>query len=129
VAALKGRQKIQPAALNKSGLLVAPGFLTNAAANVAMALTVFIASSTPRSTNPQVKETLMADITRYKLDAAFAPLSKFDHLAKPDDFIEVSLWHNGEGFDAHLSSHAEQTIRLSWGEYKALKKLIKELDQ
>jgi hypothetical protein len=42
--------------LNKSGLLVAPGFLTNAAANVAMALTVFIASSTPRSTNPQVKE-------------------------------------------------------------------------
>jgi quinol monooxygenase YgiN len=71
----------------------------------------------------------MTDITLYKLDAAFAPLSKFDHLAKPDDFIEVSLWHNGEGFDAHLSSHAEQTIRLSWGEYKALKKLIKELDQ
>jgi hypothetical protein len=57
VAALKGKQKIQPAALNKSGPLCrAPGFLTNAAANVAMALTVFIASSTPRSTNPQVKE-------------------------------------------------------------------------
>jgi NAD/NADP transhydrogenase alpha subunit len=48
--------------LKKSGLLrQAPGFLTNAAANVAMALTVFIASSTPRSTNPQVKETLMAE--------------------------------------------------------------------
>jgi hypothetical protein len=129
MAALKGRQKTRPAALKKSGRLMAPGFLTNAAANVAMAPTVFIASSTPRSTNPQVKETLMADITLYKLDAAFAPLSKFDHLAKPDDFIEVSLWHNGEGFDAHLSSHAEQTIRLSWGEFKALKKLIKELDQ
>jgi len=41
----------------------------------------------------------------------------------------VSLWHNGEGFDAHLSTHAEQTIRLSWGEFKALKKLVKELDQ
>jgi len=52
VAALKGRQKTRPAALKKSGLLVAPGFLTNAAANVAMALTAFIASSTPRSTNP-----------------------------------------------------------------------------
>jgi hypothetical protein len=129
VASLKGKQKTRPAALKKSGRPMVTGFLPNAAANVAMALTVFTASSTPRSTNPQVKETLMADITRYKLDAAFAPLSKFDHLAKPDDFIEVSLWHNGEGFDAHLSSHAEQTIRLSWGEYKALKKLIKELDQ
>ena len=71
----------------------------------------------------------MTEITRYKLDAAFAQLREFDHLAKSDDFIEVSLWHNGEGFDAHLSTHAEQSIKLSWGEYRALKKLIKELDQ
>ena len=70
----------------------------------------------------------MSEIKRYKLEAAFASLLDFDHLAKQDDFIEVSLWHNGAGFDAHLSSHAEQTIRLSWGEFKALKKLIKELD-
>jgi hypothetical protein len=70
----------------------------------------------------------MTDITRYKLDAAAVPLLKFDYLAKPDHFIEVSLWHNGEGFDAHLSTRTEQTIRLSWGEFKALKKLIKELD-
>jgi hypothetical protein len=71
----------------------------------------------------------MTDITRYKLDAAFASLRTFDHLAKLDDFIEVSLWHNGEGFDAHLSSSSEQCIRLSWGEFKALKKLVKELDK
>jgi hypothetical protein len=70
----------------------------------------------------------MTKIERYKLDAAFVALHEFDHLAKPDDFMEVFLWHNGEGFDAHLSSHAEQSIRLSWGEFKALKKLIKELD-
>jgi hypothetical protein len=70
----------------------------------------------------------MSNIQRYKLDAACASLREFDHLAKPDDFIEVSLWHNSEGFDAHLSSHSEQTIRLSWGEFRALKKLIKELD-
>ena len=70
----------------------------------------------------------MADIKCYKLDAAFVALNEFDHLAKPDNFMEVSLWHNGEGFDAHVSSHSEQTIRLSWGEFKVLKKLIKELD-
>ena len=71
----------------------------------------------------------MAKISRYKLSAAFSELREFDHLAKPDDFIEVSLWHNGEGFDAHLSTHAEQSIKLSWGEFKALKTLIKELDK
>lgn len=71
----------------------------------------------------------MTDIKRYKLDTAFASLRTFDHTAKFDDFIEVSLWHNGEGFDAHLSSHGEQTIKLTWGEFKALKKLVKELDQ
>jgi hypothetical protein len=71
----------------------------------------------------------MTDITCYKLNAAFASLREFDILAKPDDFIEVSLWHNGEGFDVHLSSSGEQSIRLSWGEFKALKKLVKELDK
>ena len=67
-------------------------------------------------------------VTTYKLDTAFAELRHFDHCAKPDDFIEASLWHNGEGFDAHLSRDS-QTIRLTWGEFKALKKLIKELDK
>jgi len=70
----------------------------------------------------------MTEITRYKLDAAFASLKDFDIGGKPDDFIEVSLWHNGEGFDAHLSSHGEQHFQLTWGQFKALKKLIKELD-
>jgi hypothetical protein len=69
-------------------------------------------------------------IETYKCDAAFAHLIGFDCLAKPDDFIEVVLWNNGEGFDAHLSSGSgEQSIRLSWGEFKALKKLVKELDK
>ena len=71
----------------------------------------------------------MTDITFYKLDAAFAPLREFDCLAKPDDFVEVSLWHNGEGFDAHLSSDGDQFFQLSWGQFKALKKLVKELDK
>jgi hypothetical protein len=71
----------------------------------------------------------MAKISRYNLATAFTELREFDHLAKPDDFIEVSLWHNGEGFDAHLSTHAEQSIKLSWGEFKALKTLVKELDK
>lgn len=71
----------------------------------------------------------MTDITFYKLDAAFALLQKFDHCAKPEDFIEVSLWHNGEGFNVDLSSNGDQSINLTWGQFKAIKKLIKELDK
>jgi len=71
----------------------------------------------------------MSDIKFYKLDAAFASLNQFDTFAKPEDFIEVSLWHNCEGFDVHLSTHNDQSFKLTWGEYKALKKVIKELDK
>lgn len=72
---------------------------------------------------------MSTDIQTYKLNAAFAELRGFDPLAKPHDFIEVSLWRNGEGFDAYLSTHADQTIHLSWNGFKALKKLVKELDK
>lgn len=72
---------------------------------------------------------MTTDITFYKLDTAFAPLRKFDHCALPDDFIEVSMWHCGEGFDVHLSSHGDQRFMLSWGQFKALKKLVNALDK
>lgn len=70
----------------------------------------------------------MADIEKYKRKTAFAVLKQFDVLSKDNDFIEVSLWHNTEGFDVHHSSCGEQHFQLTWGQYKALKKLIKELD-
>ena len=50
VAALKGKHKTRIAALKKSGRPVAAGFPTNVAANVAMVLTVFIASNTLKNT-------------------------------------------------------------------------------
>ena len=70
----------------------------------------------------------MTDITTYKLDAAVTSLAEFDHCAKPGDFIKVSLWHNAEGFNVDLSNNGDQSFRLTWGQFKALKKLIKELD-
>lgn len=67
-------------------------------------------------------------IERYKLDTAFVSLADYDATTKGDDFMEVSMWHNGEGFDVILSSHGEQRFGLTWGQYKALKTIIKELD-
>lgn len=71
----------------------------------------------------------MTGIKRYKLDTAFANLIDFDHCSASDGFIEVSLWHNGEGFDVILSSNGEQRFCFTWGQFKAIKKLVKELDQ
>jgi hypothetical protein len=70
----------------------------------------------------------VVDIKHYQLDAAFASLKQFDTFAKDDDFIEVVLWNNGEGFDAHISGVEAQHFSISWGQFKAIKKLVKELD-
>ncbi|MEN9762479.1 MAG: Synechococcus phage [Pseudomonadota bacterium] len=70
----------------------------------------------------------MAEIKRYKLDTALAALQQFDAFSKDSDFIEISLWHNGEGFDVHLSSCGDQHFQLTWGQFRAVKKLIKELE-
>lgn len=71
----------------------------------------------------------MAEVKLYELKAAFAALSDFDGFGKAEHFIEVSLWYNGEGFDVTLSSNGEQRFCLTWGQFKALKKLIKELER
>jgi len=71
----------------------------------------------------------MTDIIHYKLEAAFTSLQQFDCTAKLDDFLEVNLWYNDGGFDVHLNSNGEQRFSMTWGQYKALKKLIKELDK
>ena len=63
----------------------------------------------------------MSNIQRYKLDAAFASLREFDHLAKPDDFIEVSLWHNGEGFDVTVNN---RIVSYTWGQWECLQVLV-----
>jgi len=84
---------------------------------------------TSHSQSSVVRSTPMSDIKFYKLDAAFAALEKFDHCAKPDAFIEVALWHNCDGFDVHLNNYGEQSFKLTWREFEALKKLIKELDK
>lgn len=51
-------------------------------------------------------------------------LRKYDHLAKDNDYIEVTEWCNGEGWDITLN---EQVISLTWGQLDAIDYLIKHL--
>lgn len=59
----------------------------------------------------------------------FAELSQFCCLSKEHDFIEVTKWNNGEGFDIELYDDKKQSFSLTYGEFKALKKLIKMIDK
>ena len=64
--------------------------------------------------------------------------SVFDNLNKyctfsihrKDDFIEVTEWSNGEGYDICISNvEGPKHIYLTWGELKAINTLVKELDK
>jgi len=59
-----------------------------------------------------------------------AGLRQFDFLAKDDDFIEVTEWSNGEGFDINISCrNGEKYIAITRGEFDAIKQIIKELNK
>jgi hypothetical protein len=50
--------------------------------------------------------------------------------SKPGDFIEVTEWSNGEGYDVTLAtSDKQESFSLHFIEWKILKKLIKHLDE
>lgn len=51
-------------------------------------------------------------------------LRKYDHLAKKDDFIEVTEWTNGEGWDITIN---DKVIPLTRGELDAIDYLTKGL--
>lgn len=51
-------------------------------------------------------------------------LKKYDHLAKDSDFIEVTEWTNGEGWDISIN---DNIISLTWGQLEAINYLIKVL--
>lgn len=58
--------------------------------------------------------------------AVGASLRDFDYLAKEHDFIEVTEWTNGDGFDITIN---EKVMSFTHGELKAIKKLVKVLNK
>ena len=65
---------------------------------------------------------------KYNRKSIFSELKKYDHLSGDGDFIEVTEWKNGDGFDVEIVSKLSTRFQLTWGEYEAMKKLVKKLD-
>ena len=68
---------------------------------------------------------LREKINTYYRRAVSADLTVFDILAKPNDFIEVSEWHNGDGYDITIN---ERHFLLTDGELKAINHLVSILE-
>ena len=51
-------------------------------------------------------------------------LKKYDFLAKDSDFIEVTEWANGEGWDISIN---DKLFQLTGGELDAINYLVKSL--
>ena len=46
------------------------------------------------------------------------------------DFLEVTEWTNGEGYDIHIEDSSGPTrFMLTWGQFEAMKKCIKTIDK
>ena len=51
-------------------------------------------------------------------------------LKDKDDFLEVTEWANGEGYDIYISDvNGERQFHLTWGQYEALKKSVKAINE
>ena len=60
-------------------------------------------------------------IESHKRNCKFALLKPYSFFAKDRDFIEVTEWFNGEGFDVTIGCNVENKhFSLTWGEYEAL---------
>lgn len=53
----------------------------------------------------------------YNRRSVFLELKHYDHLSKPNEFLEITEWHNGEGFDVTIG---ERHFQFTWGEFEAL---------
>lgn len=60
-----------------------------------------------------------------KVKAISDKLSKYDYLAKPDDFIQVTAWINGEGYTIDIN---DTSISLTAGQIDAIDYLTKTLE-
>jgi hypothetical protein len=70
-----------------------------------------------------------AKIDKYQRKATFTSLEQFCifDINKPGNFIEVTEWANGEGFDVEINNSDIKRFQLTFGEFDALKHLIKNL--
>ena len=62
---------------------------------------------------------------KYNKKSVYEKLKRFDYLSKENSFIEVTEWHNGEGWDITID---DKVISLTHGQLAAINYLTSTLD-
>jgi hypothetical protein len=69
------------------------------------------------------------EIDSYERNSVFAELDQWCFgYGDKHDYIEVTEWYNGEGFDVDIETHQRQRFQLSWGQWEALKYLVNKIE-
>ena len=64
-------------------------------------------------------------IETYERKSKFAKLQPYDFFSGNDDYIEVTEWANGEGFDVALCAKGgNENFSLTWGQWEAVQSLV-----
>lgn len=77
----------------------------------------------------------MKDIKVENRKSAFVELRDYCTFSMGDrkekgDYLEVTEWSNGEGYDIHISDvNGDRHILLTWGQYDALKSCVKAINK
>lgn len=58
----------------------------------------------------------------------FSEIDDYCYLSKEHDYIEITEWSNGDGFDIDICTEGSQILRITWGQFKLLKKMAKQLE-
>jgi hypothetical protein len=69
------------------------------------------------------------EVDAYQRNSLFAKLKQWCFgYGTEEDYIEVTEWQNGEGFDVDIETSQRQRFQLTWGQYEALKHLINTIE-
>lgn len=66
-------------------------------------------------------------VDKYKRKSIVTDLKPFCVFADKNDYVEVCEWINGEGFDVEVSGKLHQRFQMTYGEFEALKKVVKKM--
>lgn len=62
---------------------------------------------------------------KYSRKSVFESLKDYCYLSKDNDFMEVTEWNNGEGFDVCIDSNRNlKNFSLTFGEFQLLQVLV-----
>lgn len=68
-------------------------------------------------------------IDTYNRRSEFALLNQWCFgYGKENDYIEVTEWANGDGFDVDIETSQRQRFQLTWDQYEALKALVNKIE-